>query len=323
MDVQLAEVISDSGEGVACCPLCGQMDTSFWLAAPDRFHGRKGLYHLQRCNFCSLVWTKCPPVPDEMGRHYGADYDRAIVSGGEDLSHWRDRRNTLLQYKSGGALLDLGCSSGGFLAAMRGPGWSLSGIEMSGAVAKVAQSRCNAQVFEGDILEAPYLPCSFDAITCFHLFEHVYAPKMVLQKVWEWLKPGGVFYAMMPNIDSAGARIFRSHWYALELPRHLYHFSPTSLRYVADSVNFETVSIETHREMFIEASIRYLLDSGFDKVGIKRAPMSQRGPLALPLRVLRKGIRLTILPVVTALLGTAGDGESIHIVFRKPISAKH
>src|SRR5579864_8948538 len=93
------------------CPACGHDGAEHWLQAPDRFHGRPQLYQLMRCPACSLVWLRNPPSPEEMGYHYGPDYDRAIAGAGEDPNHWQGRRDTLLRYKSGGAILDLGCSS--------------------------------------------------------------------------------------------------------------------------------------------------------------------------------------------------------------------
>ena len=236
----------------ASCPVCGQIGAKNWLRSPDRFHQRPRSYQLVRCRSCTLVWLLDFPLADEMVEHYGVYYDRAISGGGEDPDHWRDRRDSLLRFKSGGAVLDLGCSAGGFLASLRGPSWTLFGVEMSEAVAKRARERCGAEVFVGDILDAPFPPGSFDAITCFHVLEHLYQPREVLTKVSAWLKPGGVFYTMMPNIDSAGARLFGSYWYALELPRHLYHFSPMSLKALATSVGLELVSLTTNREMFIE-----------------------------------------------------------------------
>ena len=140
---------------------------------------------------------------------------------------------------------------------MKSPSWKLYGIEMSDEVASRAESATGGQVFVGDILDAPYAPNSFDVITCFHVFEHLYDPRAVLQKAAEWLKPGGIFYAMMPNIDSAGGRIFGSYWYALELPRHLFHFSPKSLGNMANSLGLEQVSLVTDREVFIEKSVHY------------------------------------------------------------------
>jgi SAM-dependent methyltransferase len=304
------------------CTLCGSKGGLRAWSAPDRFHGRLDVYHLVRCSSCSLVRLESPPSLSEIGEHYGVAYDRAIASGGEDANHWRDRRDTLLHYKSRGAVLDLGCSSGGFLASFNSSSWKLFGIEMSGEVAKKATTRCGAQVFVGDILDAPFPPSSFDAITCFHVFEHLYQPRAVLARVSEWLRPGGVFYTMMPNIDSAGARIFGSYWYALELPRHLHHFSPTSLRHLARSVGLEEVSLTTHREVFIEPSLRYILDDVFGKIGIKRTPMAWAKRPSIPWKVFRKGFRLTILPVLTRLASFAGDGESIHAVFMKGTCSK-
>lgn len=299
------------------CPACGYTGGEQWLQAPDRFHGRPALYQLLRCRECSLVWLKNPPSPEEMGYHYGPDYDRAIAGAGEDPKHWRGRRDTLLRYTSGGAVLDLGCSSGGFLTSLKSPSWKLYGIEMSDSVAKKAEAKCGAQIFVGDILAAPFAPASFDAITCFHVFEHLYQPREVLAKVAEWLKPGGVFYTMMPNIDSAGRRIFGSYWYALELPRHLYHFSPTSLRKMATSVGLEEVSLTTDREVFIEYSTRYMLDDAFQKLGVSRVPLAQAKPLSLLRKVVRKAFRLTALPILNGMASFAGDGESIHVVLRK------
>jgi SAM-dependent methyltransferase len=299
------------------CPACGHNGAEKFLQAPDRFHGRPQVYQLLRCPSCSLVWLENPPTPEEMGYHYGSDYDRAIAGAGEDPNHWQSRRDTLFRYKSGGAILDLGCSSGGFLTSVKSPAWKLYGIEMSDSVARKAEAKCGAQVFVGDILDAPFAPASFDAITCFHVFEHLYHPREVLAKVAEWLKPGGVFYTMMPNIDSAGAHIFGSYWYALELPRHLYHFSPVSLRKMAHSVGLEEVSLTTNREVFIEYSSRYLIDRACGKLGISRAPLAQIKPPSLPFKVVRKMFRLTVLPVLNGMASIAGDGESLHVVLRK------
>ena len=79
----------------------------------------------------------------------------------------------------------------------------------------------------------------------------------------------------MPNIDSAGAKIFGTYWYALELPRHLYHFSPKSSRNVAGAVGLNPLSITTDREVFIEPSTRYILDDALQQFGVNRTPMAK------------------------------------------------
>jgi SAM-dependent methyltransferase len=299
------------------CPACQSRNLRKFLSAPDHYHGRREMYDLVRCGSCSLVWLKNAPTPQEMSAHYGPDYDRSVAAAGEDPDRWRGRWETLSHYKSNGAILDLGCSAGGFLAGLKDSSWALYGIEMSDDVARKARAKCGADVFVGDILDAPFPKGSFDVITCFHVLEHLYQPREIFTRVSEWLKPGGIFYFMVPNIDSAGCRIFKSYWYALELPRHLSHFSPRSLRTLAESVGLEEVSLTSDREVFIEASTRYILDDVLVKAGIKRTPLAKTSRPSLPFRVVRKAFRLTVLPALNALASVAGDGESIHAIFRK------
>ena len=301
------------------CLVCGHDVTEPLLQAPDRFHRGTEVYRLVRCSSCSLVWLDHAPEPADMWQHYGQDYDRKIAAAGESSpGRWRDRRETLSLHKQGGAILDLGCSSGSFLETLKGGNWDLYGVEMSNESANRALARCGAKVFVGDILDAPFKPASFDAITCFHVFEHLYQPREVLAKVSEWLKPGGIFYALMPNIDSAGMRVFRTYWYPLELPRHLYHFSPKSLSQLAAEVGLEQVSLVTGREVFIEKSVYYMVDQALSKVGIKRPPLAKAKEASFPRKVVRKMYRLTLQPVLTGMIALAGDGESIHAVFKKP-----
>jgi 2-polyprenyl-3-methyl-5-hydroxy-6-metoxy-1,4-benzoquinol methylase len=300
------------------CIVCGHESTTDLLQAPDRFHGEKEIYRLVQCTLCKLVWLANAPRPEQMYRHYGHDYDQKIAEAGErSPQRWRDRREMLIEYKRGGAILDLGCSSGSFLSTLNSGDWDMYGVEMSTESAERALARCGAKVFVGDILDAPFEPESFDVITCFHVFEHLYHPREVLARISQWLKPGGIFYTLMPNIDSAGAKVFKSYWYALELPRHLYHFSPKSLSALARSVGLEEVTMITGRELFIEKSYRYMVDDALLAVGIHRAPLSKSKEPSFAWKVMRKMYRLTVQPMLTALIGIKGDGESIHAVFRK------
>lgn len=300
------------------CPICEHNGAVKVLRAPDRFHGRTQLYDLVRCPTCSLVWLDNPPPPSEIGNHYGEDYDNAIASAGETSpERWRKLAEPLLRCKSSGDLLDLGCSTGSFMESLKGQPWRLYGIEMSEGSARTAQARSGAQVFVGDILEAPFRPSTFDAITCFHVFEHLYQPRQVLEKVWEWLRPGGVFYVIIPNIDSAESRVFRSYWYPLELPRHLFHYSPISLRAITKSVGFQEVLLATYHVPFIEYNTRYIIDDILKKLGLSREPLAKANSGSLPWKVIRKVFRMSLWPVVNRLIATQGPGEIVHAVFMK------
>ena len=113
-------------------------------------------------------------------------------------------------------------------------------------------------------------------ITCFDVLEHLYEPRRVMAKVAEWLKPGGIFYVLVPNIDSAEARVFGSYWHGLELPRHLFHYSPASLKFLAETAGLREVSLETRRNPAVGTSLRYVWDDVFSAVGIRRTPVAYR-----------------------------------------------
>jgi SAM-dependent methyltransferase len=305
------------------CQVCGSRGAREWLQAPDRFHGRRESYALVRCPACSLVWLSNPPQPEDMGGHYTCEYHKLISAAGETSpGRWRDRRAALAPYKRSGSLLDLGCSSGSFLQFMKGDPWKLYGVEMSAECARIAQEKSGAYVFAGDIIDAPFPPGSFDVVTCFDVLEHLYEPRRVLAKVSEWLKPGGIFYVLVPNIDSAEGRVFGSYWAGLELPRHLFHYSPASLEFLAESAGLRALSLETRRNAEVGTSLKYVLDDAFRAVAIRRTPVAYRGPRSLPWRAARKLVRITVLRALLAMAPLVGGGESIHAVFEKP-AVKH
>ncbi|SRR5579883_162170 len=308
---------------VDACRACGQASTSVFLTGPDWFNGGTQQYTLVRCRNCSLVWLSDRPEPHEMGQHYGVDYDRFISNAGDSQERWEHRQAAIRQYKSGGALLDLGCSSGSFLASLKGQNWRLFGVEMSPEAAKAARAKTGADVFIGDILDAPFAPESFDVITCFDVLEHVYEPDRVLEKVKQWLKPDGVFYMLVPNIDSGEARTFRSYWYGLELPRHLTHFSPESLRQMAHSAGLTELSIESHSNPTVEYSMYHLMTAGLRAIGISRPALAKAPRRGIVGRITRKALRLTFYSVLKKVVSMRGPGESIHAVLGKAQSSYH
>ena len=306
------------------CPICGGGKVADLLGAPDRFHMRTDVYRLSRCQSCGVAWVANPPKPGEMGRHYTAEYHKDIVAAGEGSAtrRWKNQVKRISHYKPGGAILDIGCSSGGFLSTMKGPAWKLHGIEMEESTARRCRDTTGAEVFQGDAMDAPFLPASFDVITCFDVLEHVYHPRQFLTKVLHWLKPGGILYAVLPNIDSWESRLFGTYWYGLELPRHLFHFSPTSIRYLLEDIGFEEVRLRTPRVDYIERSLAYASARVLEKM--EHFPASRFRPKqpGLPLRIIRKAARLVFVAPLAQMASLADAGPSLEVVFRKSEQGK-
>lgn len=299
------------------CPCCGEGSPTPYLSAPDRFHLRQESHTLVQCPICELVWLTDPPAMEEMSNHYGDAYHSTITRAAERGSRWVRRHNVVRRRRRSGALLDLGCSSGKFLETFKDSTWRLYGIEISSHEASIAAERTGAEVYVGDIITAPFHDNMFDVITCFDVLEHHHQPLELLRTSVRWLKPGGILFVTLPNIACWEAIIFKSYWYGLELPRHLYHFSPKSLKTMARLAGFRNVRITTRPEQYHEHSVGYLIDEYAPRFGIKTRPLAAGMPLPLSLRTARKLFRITIGNVFRHAAWLAGAGASMDAFLEK------
>ncbi len=303
----------------SCCPVCGESSPVRWLQGPDRFNGRWKPYQLVRCGCCGLVSLADPPGADETGTHYGESYQKLIAAANDadPYARWRSRCERIARYKTGGAILDAGCNSGGFLAAMNSGSWELYGIEFDSEQAKRASARTPATVFAGDLLAAQFLPHSFDVVTAFHFLEHLAQPGQALAKIRTWLKPGGLLYLTVPNIASWESRVFGTYWYGLELPRHLFHYTPKSLRRLVLQAGFQELWMVTEAGSYVEQSLRYMLDAAMWKLGFARAPLARANDPSLGHRMLRKVFRISTGQAIATISSVVGCGVHIEAMFQK------
>ena len=71
---------------------------------------------------------------------------------------------------------------------------------------------------------------SFDAITLWHVLEHVHTLNDTLRQLIRLLRPGGTLLIAVPNVESFDAQHYGPDWAAYDVPRHLYHFSPRTMK---------------------------------------------------------------------------------------------
>jgi 2-polyprenyl-3-methyl-5-hydroxy-6-metoxy-1,4-benzoquinol methylase len=143
-----------------------------------------------------------------------------------------------------GRLLDVGCGSGMLLERMRALGWEVEGADVDASAVENAR-RKGLNVHLGDLEGCRFPDASFQVVTMSHVIEHVKDPQRLLRECHRVLKPSGRLVLITPNAQSWGHRIFRDRWRGLEVPRHLFVFTVSALRYFAESANFRTVDVST------------------------------------------------------------------------------
>lgn len=222
-----------------CCPACGSSDISPVLEARDyTVSGEK--FTIQACKECTLRFTY--PVPDEqhIGKYYQSenyishsDTRKGIIN---KLYHIV-RKLSLKQKKAyvlratgiqHGHILDIGCGTGAFLHTMKQSGWMTTGLEPDKNARQVAHRKYQLDPLSADqLFQLPEQ--SFNAITLWHVLEHVHPLHEYFQQIRLLLKPGGKIFIAVPNYTSLDASHYKACWAAYDVPRHLYHFSPASL----------------------------------------------------------------------------------------------
>jgi 2-polyprenyl-3-methyl-5-hydroxy-6-metoxy-1,4-benzoquinol methylase len=126
-------------------------------------------------------------------------------------------------------LLDIGCGAGTYLKLMSDLGWDVGGIEPDAEAVRKAR-RAGLEVRQGTMADVDVdLDGVFDVITVGHVIEHTHDPIAALVAARRVLKPHGLLWIGTPNLGSLGAHLFRSHWRALEPPRHLVLFTGEAL----------------------------------------------------------------------------------------------
>ena len=207
-------------------------------------------YTLLECQSCEARVLHPPPTVEDI---LGDPYDDTYYGEGEKkfkgiieqiLDYFRNSRARLLnKYLGGkGKVLDIGCGNGGFLHSLNQLGdYEIHGLEMPGGSAERAAKVPGIHLKIGAIDWEDYPAKSFDAITLFHVFEHLMEPVKTLEIIDHLMKDDGTLIMAFPNIDSFQSRWFKGNWFHLDPPRHLFFFTPKAFKREMKKYGFEVV----------------------------------------------------------------------------------
>jgi 2-polyprenyl-3-methyl-5-hydroxy-6-metoxy-1,4-benzoquinol methylase len=156
-------------------------------------------------------------------------------------------------------LLDIGCGTGDFLATAQNDNWKITGIEPNKNARQIANSKTSNSVFEIEYLET-LEENSFDVITLWHVLEHLPELELHIKLLKHLLKPNGTLVIAVPNFKSYDAKHYKNFWAAYDVPRHLWHFSKTS---IAELFKKENIKLITTLPMVFDAYYVSLLSEKY------------------------------------------------------------
>jgi Methyltransferase domain len=215
------------------CPMgCEPGDHPVCIAR-DLIHGIGGSFHVVRCATCGLARTDPRPSSEEIGVYYPSDYSPHVSM--PSASGWKSRLRNLVDLRDHwlppvqpGHALEVGCASGEFLEEMTRRGWTVEGIEPAAAPATAALGR-GYHVQHSTMESAGPPEIAPDLVVGWMVVEHLHRPVESLRALAEWSTPNASLVISVPNMSGISFKLFRQYWYDLDVPRHLFHFTPTTV----------------------------------------------------------------------------------------------
>lgn len=228
------------------CPLCGASERAVAYRFP------RSAYH--RCAECGLVYLSprleeaCMLDLYRAESYFAGEQSLGYETYEQDEAVYRmtfERRlRAMAPFVSPGRLLDIGCGTGLFLDVARRASWDAFGLDASSYAVSRGPADLVDRITTGTLESTDYPAGSFDAVTMFDFFEHVYHPAAFAEHVARILSPSGVAIVATPDYDSWMRRALGRRTVSFKIPEHVaYYTRKTLARAVQDS--FEIIHVES------------------------------------------------------------------------------
>lgn len=235
------------------CPLCQSANIGEFLNAKDHSISQEN-FSIWQCGDCTFTFTQDAPDPAAIGPYYkGEEYiSHSDSKEGVVNKLYHKARDFMLGRKyqlvdrlvKGKNLLDVGTGTGYFLDYMQRKQYQVTGVEIDGAAREYGAKKFGVTIHPPEFLTQGAQTAGYDAITLWHVLEHLYTPLKDLQTFHQLLNADGVLVIAVPNYTSADAQQYGAHWAAYDVPRHLWHFSPKTMEAMTGKAGFKL--LETH-----------------------------------------------------------------------------
>lgn len=238
------------------CPVCKSPNTQAVFSAVTDYTVSHENFEIWHCANCLHRFTANPPAQHAIGKYYQSeDYishsntKKGLFNQVYHLvrNYMLGQKRSMIQAVTGkktGKLLDIGCGTGAFLATMKAANWEVTGLEPdAGARQQVADLQGIKALPSEELFTL--MEKQFEVISMWHVLEHVHEIDKYAQQIHKILKDEGCFVVAVPNYTSADATKYQAKWAGYDVPRHLHHFSPTSMQYLMEQNGFKILTYKS------------------------------------------------------------------------------
>ena len=132
-------------------------------------------------------------------------------------------------------ILDVGAGTGDFLKFCKVNSWNVFGTEPDTGARSIAAKK--GVLLHKDLSQ--FTNQKFEIITLWHVLEHVENLEEYISILEKLITKNGKLIIAVPNYKSYDAKYYNKFWAAFDVPRHLWHFSETSISKLFATVNLK------------------------------------------------------------------------------------
>jgi 2-polyprenyl-3-methyl-5-hydroxy-6-metoxy-1,4-benzoquinol methylase len=232
------------------CLVCGSNRFEPFLICKDYTVSQEN-FNIVTCKSCSFKFTNPRPNDSVLGGYYKSENYVSHTNTKKGLVNklyhlvrdytLKNKIKLISTYVSRGTILDYGCGTGMFLSACKSSGWDVVGLEPDDSARKIASDQYLSVYSNKENVNAFIKEKQFDAITLWHVLEHVTDMTETLLLFKTKLKKDGVLIIAVPNHVSHDAVYYKEFWAAYDVPRHLHHFDLKSMTSLLENNGFKLV----------------------------------------------------------------------------------
>jgi len=240
------------------CPICGNSELKFIY---KRDFSDKGIsfissYDVVSCKVCGFVFASEIPTQNKFNTYYSINSKYEFKSNSYIAPQtFKDHAKAVVDFiipnipNKNIDILDIGCSTGTLLNEFKSRGYNnLLGIDPSDCCAKATKELYDIDAV-GSTISSYKSDRKFDLITLVAVVEHIVDLKKSLKKVISLLKPNGMLFMDIPDIE-----LFHKHIYG---PFHQFHTE--HINYFSSNSIKNLLSLYSHNFVKIKKQFIYRL----------------------------------------------------------------
>ena len=231
---------------IATCPVCHSEGVALFTQR-DLFCGLAGEFGQRYCAGCDGYFLSPRVTESQIGYYYPDvyqcyrrhSYPKLVGKVASALGLDTRRQRIVERFVQRGRILDVGCGRGEFLESLAAGPWERYAMDIKWH----GQYGLPDGFHEGQFDHEPPPFTELDAITLWHVFEHLYHPQKALDNAATLLRPGGFLFLAIPDAKCVERLLFRKYWHGWDPPRHIATYSACSIEILLHRSGLRLVAV--------------------------------------------------------------------------------